>query len=88
MNFIVVVWKPFLRYSRLYTLKIISNSMAILFLLVGITIAIILYLIVRKRLDYGTQLGSGMTYVCMNCGHKFSGRRCPKCGSKSKKVQF
>jgi len=33
-------------------------------------------------------LGTGITYRCIVCEHRFSGGACPKCGSKMRKAEF
>jgi hypothetical protein len=32
--------------------------------------------------------GSGISYVCIACGHKFKGGACPRCGSKMRRADF
>lgn len=39
---------------------------------------------------FGGMLGGsgGLNYVCINCGHKYKGGSCPRCGSKMKRADF
>ena len=32
--------------------------------------------------------GQGFRYVCTVCGNRFRGATCPRCGSKTKRVEF
>lgn len=43
----------------------------------------------RRMIGYNRgSFGIGITYRCINCGHRFKGGSCPRCGSKMKQAEF
>ena len=63
-------------------------------LMIGLALSfgifILMNVMVRKR-ALGTSLGgggSGLTFRCIVCDHRFRGGICPKCGSKMRKAEF
>ncbi|MFQ5969729.1 MAG: hypothetical protein ACE5J2_04470 [Nitrososphaerales archaeon] len=63
--------------------------------IIGLALAfgvfILLNIMVRRRAlrsGFGGTFRLGVTYRCIQCGHRFKGGACPRCGSKMRSAEF
>jgi len=65
-----------------------------LYVVLGLLVIIAILMLMKSdsglkgRLTKRTEPITGVTYVCMHCGHMFKGSSCPKCGSERKPLEF
>ncbi|MFN4336572.1 MAG: hypothetical protein ACK4FV_03185 [Candidatus Nitrosocaldus sp.] len=63
-------------------------------LIIGLALSFAIFILLnilvnRRMLNYGRgSFSVGITYRCINCGHRFKGGSCPRCGSKMKQAEF
>ena len=64
-------------------------------LIIGLTLSfgifILLNMMVNRRAfgsGFAGRFGLGVRYRCIQCGHRFKGGTCPRCGSKMRKAEF
>lgn len=59
---------------------------------VGVVVLIALLILIKSESSplrrRRSETASGLTYICMHCGHSFKGGRCTHCGSERKPIDF
>ena len=73
----------FITVSLVYYLGYIYGIIASLLIYFGIRVFVGRQIKKFKELAEKT-----LTYICEDCGHKFAGKECPKCGSARKRAEF